>query len=159
MAVPPAVVTLTVPDAPFPGIADILVDELIINEEAGTPPNCTDVAPVKLLPVMVTVAPVAAVTGVKDVMTGVGTKLKPLSVAVPPGVVTATVPEAAAFATTAVIVVEEMTVKELAATPPIFTSVAPERLVPLIVIVSPAPALVGVKELIVGGLKNWKKPL
>ena len=47
--------------------------------------NCTWVAPVKLVPVMVTEVPTPPLVGVKAVMVGAGITVKlPLLVAVPP---------------------------------------------------------------------------
>ncbi len=63
--VPPGVVTLTVPEVPFGTMAMMLVALTILNEVAAVPPKLTAEAPVKLVPVMVTVAPVTAVSGVK----------------------------------------------------------------------------------------------
>ena len=66
--VPPAVVTRTsaVPDRCSGVTAVMLVDEFTVKLVAATPPNVTAVAPVKLVPVMVTVEPpvVVAVPGV-----------------------------------------------------------------------------------------------
>ena len=75
--------------------------------------------------------------------------VKPARVAVPPGVVTDTAP-VVPFATIAVIVVGDSTVKLVAAVPPKLTAVALVKLVPVIVTVSPVVAMVGVKELTVG---------
>ena len=73
--------------------------------------NCTWVAPVKLVPVMVTEVPTGPLVGVKLVMVGAGITVKlPLLVAVPPGVVTLTVPVVVPAATVAVIWVAESTV-------------------------------------------------
>ena len=54
------------------------------------------------------------------------------------------------LAKTAVILVEETTVNELAAVPPKLTAVVPVKFVPVRVIVAPIPADVGVKEEITG---------
>lgn len=70
-------VTLTFPDAPAPTIAVILVAELTLNDVAAVPPKLTAVAPVKLVPVIVTAAPAAPLVGVKEVM--VGTAIYPAS--------------------------------------------------------------------------------
>ena len=148
--VPSGLVTLTFPEAPVAITAVMLVAETTVKEVAAVPPKLTAVAPVKSVPVMVTVAPVAALVGVKEVMTGVGIKVNPASTAVPPQVVTLTFPEVPA-ATTAVMLVAETTVKEVAAVPPKLTAVAPVKLVPVMVTVAPVTALVGVKEVIVGG--------
>jgi hypothetical protein len=149
VAVPPAVVTLTVPEAPVPTTAVMLVAELTVNEVAALPPNLTAVAPVKLLPVIVIDAPVIPLVGPKEVMVGAGININPARVAVPPDVVTLTFPEVPA-PTTAVILVAELTVNEVAAVPPKLTAVAPAKFVPVIVIEAPLLALVGVKEVMIG---------
>jgi hypothetical protein len=147
--VPSGLVTLTFPEVPAASTAVMLVAETTLKEVAAVPPKLTAVAPVKSVPVKVTVAPVAALVGVKEVMTGAGIKVNPASTAVPPGVVTLTSPEVPA-ASTAVILVAETTVKEVAAVPPKLTAVAPVKLVPVMVTVAPVAALVGVNEVIVG---------
>ena len=80
---------------------------------------------------------------VKRLITGAGINVKPESVAVPPGVVTLTLPDAPE-ATTAVILVEEFTTNDVAATPPNLTAVAPVSL--LGYSYAPVAPLVGVKE-------------
>jgi hypothetical protein len=127
----------------------MLVDELTTNDVAVIPPKLTDVAPVKLVPVIVTVPPVATLVGVKEAIAGAGMNVKPVFVVVPPGVVTLRPPDEP-VPTTAVIVVELTTVNDEAATPPKLTAVAPVKFVPVIVTVTPVAALVGVKEVIVG---------
>ena len=127
----------------------MLVAETTVKEVAAVPPKLTAVAPVKLAPVKVTVAPVAELVGVNEVMTGVGIKVNPASTPVPPGVVTLTFPEVPA-AITAVMLVAETTVKEVAAVPPKLTAVAPVKSVPVKVTVAPVAAVVGVNEVIVG---------
>ena len=149
VAVPPGVVTLILPEAPVPTVAVILVDELTVNDVAAIPPKLTAVVPVKLVPVIVTVVPVTALVGVKEVMVGVGININPAFVAIPPAVVTLTFPDAP-VPTVAVMPVEELTVNDVAATPPKLTAVAPVKFVPVIVIVAPVAVLVGVKEVIVG---------
>ena len=68
-----------------------------VKEAAAVPPKATAVAPVKLVPVMVTTVPAPPLLGVNEVMVGAGMKVKvPLLVAVPPGVVTVIVPGGAA---------------------------------------------------------------
>ena len=67
----------------------ICVAEFTVNE-AEDAPRLTDVAPVKFVPVNVTLVPTAPLAGLKLVTVGAGTvtvKL-PVLVAVPPGVVT-----------------------------------------------------------------------
>ena len=68
--VPATLVTLTLPEVPLATTAVICVALTTVNELAAVPPNVTAVAPVKLVPVIVTVAPNAAEVGVKEVMVG-----------------------------------------------------------------------------------------
>ena len=81
-------------------------------------------------------------------------KTKPGIVATPLGVVKAIEPDAPA-ARMACIDVEEITVKEAAATPPKFTNVVPVKFVPVMVMTMPGPPTVGLKDVIVGG--GWVK--
>ena len=123
-------------------------------KEAAVPLKRTAVAPVKLVPVMVTEVPTGPLVGLKELMLGgaggvVTVKLLAL-VAVPPGVLTWIGPLVAPLGTVAVIWVLVFTVK-LAAVPLKVTAVAPVKLVPLIVTEVPTGPLLGVNELIVGG--------
>ena len=149
LAVPPGVVTLTLPLVPLATTAVMLVALTKEKDVAAVPPKPTTVTPVKLVPVMVTVAPVAAEVGVKEVMVGVGIYVNPVRLAVPPGVVTDTLP-VVPLATTAVMLVALTTESEVAVVPPKLTIVAPVKLVPVIVTVAPVAAEVGVKEVMVG---------
>ena len=72
VAVPPGVVTLTLPVEPEPATAVIWVAEFTIKEDAAVPPKLTAVASVKLVPVIVTVDPLPAVVGVNDPIVGAG---------------------------------------------------------------------------------------
>jgi hypothetical protein len=76
VATPPGVVTETLPDAPPATTAVIVVAFTTLNEEADVPPKLTAVAPVKLVPVMVTVVPDPALVGAKEVMLGAGITVK-----------------------------------------------------------------------------------
>lgn len=147
--VPPGVVTLTVPEVPAATTAVMLVAETKLKEVAAIPPKLTAETPVKFVPVKVTVAPVAAEVGVNEVITGAGINVKPVRVPVPPGLVTLILPEVPAE-TTAVMLVAETTVKEVAAVPPKLTAVTPIKFVPVRVTVAPVAAEVGVNEVIVG---------
>jgi hypothetical protein len=98
---------------------------------------------------MVTNVPTVPLDGLKEVMTG-GGKVNPASTAVPPGVVTLTFPEAPRAETTAVMLVAETTLKEVAAAPPKLTAVALVKFVPVKVTVAPLAAVVGVNEVMVG---------
>ena len=122
---------------------------MTVNEVALTPPKRTIVAPVKFVPVIVTVAPVAAEVGVNEVIVGAGMKVNPVFEPVPTEVVTEMLPDAP-FPTLAVIWVALFIVKEVAFTPPNLTLVAPVKLVPVITTLTPCLADVGVKEEIVG---------
>ena len=151
--VPPGVVIDTAPLAPVNIMAVIVVAFTTINEAAAIPPKLTTVAPVKFVPVIVTVVPAPPLAGVKEAIVGAGIKVNPVSVPVPPGVVTLTEPDAPLL-TTAVIVVALTTVNDVATVPPKLTTDAPVKFVPVIVIVVPAPPLVGVNDVIMGaGIK------
>ena len=135
VAVPPGAVTaiatavLLVPR--FGTTAVIDVAEFTVKLCTLVVPNWTAVAPVKLLPVIVTDVPLPPDVGVNDVIAGVVAYEKlPLEVAVPPGAVTAIatavllVPR---FGTTAVIDVAEFTVKLCTLVVPNWTPVAPGK--------------------------------
>ena len=62
--------TDTLPDAPDATIAVMLVDDTIVNDVAAVPPKLTLVVPLKLVPVIVTVAPVPALVGVNEEIVG-----------------------------------------------------------------------------------------
>ena len=72
LALPFDVVTLTLPVAPVPTTAVMLVALTTVNEVAAAPPKLTAVAPVKFVPVMVTVCPVPAEVGLNEVIVGRG---------------------------------------------------------------------------------------
>src|SRR5258706_10147105 len=118
LAVPPGVVTLIGPVvAPAGTVAVIEVAELTVKV-APTPLTVTALAPVKLVPVIVTLVPTGPLVGAKLVMVGgLAVTVKALLlVAGPPGVVTLVGPVVALVGTVAAIDVAEVTVK-VAATP------------------------------------------
>jgi len=119
-----------------------------VTVAAAVPLNVTAVAPVSVVPVMVTTAPTGPVAGVNETIAGVGVKL-PALVAVPPGVVTEIVPAVTPAGTVAVMDVADTTVN-VAAVPLKATAVAPVRFVPVIVTVAPTGPDVGVNDAIVG---------
>src|SRR5207247_1462116 len=137
VAVPPGVVTLSGPlVAPLGTVAAIEVEEFTVKP-ALVPLKVTAVAPVKFVPLIVTLVPTAPLVGVKLVIVGgLSTVKLPVLVAVPPGVVTAIAPVVAVAGTFAVIAVAEFTVK-LPLTPLNVTAVVPVKLVPLIVTLVP----------------------
>ena len=147
---PPTVVTLTLPlAAPASTVAVIWVAIGTPVIPATTPPIFTSLpALIKLVPVIVITVPAAPEVGVKEVIVGAGAKVNPVLVAVPPAVVTETVPLAP------VPIVAEICVPVLetivAAVPPNVTAVAPVRFVPVIVTVLPCPVVAGVNDVIVG---------
>jgi len=55
-----------------------------VNVDAAAPLNATVVVPLKLLPLMVTIVPMVALVGVKDVMRGGLTTVKLLALVVVP---------------------------------------------------------------------------
>ena len=126
---------------------------------ALVPLNFTDVAPVKFVPVIVTLVPTGPLVGAKLAMVGgfVTVKLL-LLVAVPSGVVTLRGPVVALAGTVAEICVDELTVN-VALVPLNFTDVAPVKFVPLIVTLVPTGPLEGAKLVMVGGLVTVKELL
>ena len=128
----------------------------VTEKLAAVPLKVTAVAPVKLVPPMVTLAPANALVGVKLVTVGGFTTVKLLALlAVPPAVVTLIVPLEVPAGTVAVIAVAEFTAK-LALVPLNRTAVAPMKFAPLIVTLAPTGPLVGVKLEMVGGLMTVK---
>jgi hypothetical protein len=130
LAMPFDVVTLILPVAPVPTTAVILVALTTLNEVAAVPPKLTAVAPVKLVPVIVTVCPVPAEIGLNEVIVGGGKYVNPANVPVPDAVVTETTPEVPA-ATVALMLVALTTVNVVAAVPPKLTADAPVKFVPV----------------------------
>ena len=127
----------------LPSTAVIWVALVAVNEATDMPPTVTAVAQLRLVPVMVIVAPGAAVVGVKDVM--VAAAITAFMLPVPPGVVTQSVLDAAQgmVGTTAEMLVVLSTLNEVAAVAPAnagpkLTAVTAPRFVPVIMIVCPA---------------------
>lgn len=116
---------------------------------AAVPWNLTDVVPVKLVPVIVTLVPTGPPKGVKLVMLGLTVKF-PVLLAVPNGVVTLMSPVLAPAGTVAVILIDVFTVKG-AGTSLKVTAVAPVKAEPLIVTFTPTTPLAGEKLVIEGG--------
>ena len=141
--VPPTVVTLT-STVPVPAgeVAVIDVAELTVKPVAGVAPNVTAVAPLKLVPVIVTDVPPVAGPEVGDIDVTVGTATyvnwSAAEVAdVPPGVVTVTSTVPVPAGDVAVIWVGELTVKPVAGVAPKLTAVAAVKLVPVMVTLVP----------------------
>ena len=123
-------------------IAVIVVEFTTIKLATETPPISTDVAPVKLAPVIVIEVPpnVDPLDGeTLDTVGAISTYSNELIASfVPLGVVTKTIAEPATLASVvAVIVVEFTTANSVTATPPIVTCVVPMKFAPVIVIEVP----------------------
>ncbi len=105
----------------------------------------------KYVPSIVTVCPGDADAGANEVIvgSGLGKYVKPVLLAEPLGVVTATLPDAPP-PTTAVMRLAFTTVKVCAGVPPKVTCVAPVKFVPLIVITVPVVAIAGENVVTVG---------
>ena len=118
---------------------------------AAVPLKRTLLAPLKFVPVMVTVAPTRPLVGENEEIVGAGgvTVKSPALVAVPPGVVTVILPVVAPAGTALLICVLDNTLKE-ASVPLKRTLLAPLKFVPVMVTVARTRPLVGVKEEIVG---------
>lgn len=70
VAVPFGVVTEMVPVVAPAGTVNTMVVELVTLKITGVPLSITEVAPVKLVPVIVTVVPIGPLAGLKEVMVG-----------------------------------------------------------------------------------------
>jgi len=125
------------------------VEETIVKVAAGAPPNVTAVAPVKLVPVMVTVVRPAVLPEVGLIAVMVGTpgatnvNWSPvLVVDVPLGVTTVMSTIAAASAgEVAVMNVLDQSLNERAAVLPKLTAVVPEKLLPVMATTVPPVVL------------------
>ena len=138
--------TSTRPVLTLPTATRISDGETIRKPRTGTPPILTAVAPVRFVPVIVTVPPAGAVVGVNDVIVGTG-KASTVSVngaLAPIGLVTmmSLTPAATVLGTVTVICVGLTTVKA-AETPPILTALVPVKLEPVRVMVLPGVVEVG----------------
>jgi len=135
--VPPGVVTVTstTPAIPAGDVAVIWVADATLTPVASTVPNLTALAPVRLAPVMVTTVPPAVVPelGLTPLTAG-GLRYEKTSAAVmelvPLGVVTVTSTVPVPAGAVAVMDVAEPTVKDVAATNPNRTAVAPVKAAP-----------------------------
>ena len=72
VAVPTGVVMVIDPVAPLPTVALSEVSLATVNDAAAVPPKATAVAPVKLVPVMLTTVPAPPMVGENEVMVGIG---------------------------------------------------------------------------------------
>ncbi len=120
-------------------VAEMVVSFVAVKVVAFVPPKVTADAPVKPLPMIVTLVPPVAGPDVGLTLLTVGTYANCVGeFAVPPAVVTETVTAPAACAgAVAVICVALLTVKLVAGVLPKVTAVAPVRFVPVIVTLVP----------------------
>jgi len=159
VAVPADVITLTGPVVAPAGTVAWIAEAELTEKMAPTPLKVTDVTPLKLVPLMVTLVPTGPLAGVKLVIVGGFTTVNALLlVALPAELVTLSGPVVAPTGTVAWINVAELTEK-LALTPLKATAVAPVKFVPLIATFVPAGPLVGAKLVIVGGFTTVNAPL
>ena len=152
VAVPPGVVTEIVPVvAPFGALVAMWLAS-VTEKVAVVPLNPTLVAPVKFVPVIVTLVPTMPLAGEKLVMVGAAAFTVKLfvEVAVPTGVTITIFPVTAAAGTVSVTLVLLATEKVVAGIPPTATEVAPVKFVPLTVTEVPTVPLVGLKLVIEG---------
>ena len=152
VAVPPGVVTEIVPVvAPFGALVAMWLAS-VTEKVAVVPLNLTLVAPVKFVPVIVTLVPTMPLAGEKLVMVGAAAFTVKLfvEVAVPTGVTITIFPVTAPAGTVSVTLVLLATEKVVAGIPPTATEVAPVKFVPLTVTEVPTVPLVGLKLVIEG---------
>jgi hypothetical protein len=116
---------------------------------AGVPLKVTVVAPVKALPLIVTVVPALPELGLKEETVGITPKVAGLD-PLPAGVVTVIVPVSAPEGTVAVMLVSVTTVNAAAVLLKL-TVVAPVKAVPLMVMEDPTVADAGDTPVMVGG--------
>ena len=151
VAVPLPFVTVMRPVVAFAGTTAVICVGEFTTKVAERLLNRTSVVPRKFVPEMITVVPLDPLEGVKFAIEGqpVGTVKLDWLAAVPFGVATVTGPVVAPLGTTAemrdgdsIVKVAEMPLKR--------TVVALERLVPVMVTLTPGQPPVGLSELIVG---------
>ena len=92
-------------------VALIELRDTTVKDDASSPPNFTEVAPIKPLPPIYTCVPAVPEAGVRDVIIGKTVKLVALTL-YPDGVVTDIGPFIAVAGTVAVIEVSESTEKD-----------------------------------------------
>jgi hypothetical protein len=150
--VTPLVITEIGPsDAPAGTVAVILVDELNVAVAVIPLKNLTVTGALKFVPVIVTAAPTAPLTGEKLVIVGEAStsKFEPLET-VTPLVVTEIGPSAAPAGTVAVILVDELNVALAVIPLKNLTVTGALKFVPVIVTAAPTAPLTGEKPVNVG---------
>src|SRR5205807_2199795 len=154
--VPAAFVTVIFPVvAPVGTVALICVSEFTVNVVAAVPLKLTPVAPVKPVPVRVTLVPAGPLTGVNEVMLGTTVTVKLVAlVPVPAAFVTVIFPLVAPVGTVALICASEFTVNVVAAVPLKLTPVAPVNPVPVSVTLVATGPLGGVNDVMLGGVRK-----
>jgi len=152
VAVPPGVTTEIAPVVAPPGTEVEMWLASVIEKVAAAPLNFTLVAPVKFVPVSVTLVPTCPLVGETAVIVGAATLTVKLlaDVAVPCGVTIEIFPVTAALDTVAVTLVALTTANVVAAAPPIETEVVPLKFVPVMEMEVPTAPPVGLKLVMVG---------
>jgi hypothetical protein len=147
---PFGVYTAMLPVRPIPVTAVMVVGDTTVKEAAAVPLKKTPVAPVKFVPVIVTVVPIGPCAGLNDVMAGGGIYVKPGRLDDPAAEVTFTLPEAPG-PTTATILVSLTMENEDAGTSPKLTALTPPKVLPVMVTEPKLGAEPGEKDVMTGG--------
>ena len=126
VALPPLVINSREPEDPLPTVANTVEEVMRLKEATKLPPSLMEVISFKFAPVIVMMFPLPAALGEKSIRVGGAINKNPSIVALPPGVVTASVPDDP-VPTSAKINVEETTVKEATGVPPSEMADASER--------------------------------
>lgn len=148
VTIPAGVVTVIFPVVASAGTVAVMVVEFTTVNTAVFALNFTLVAPVKLVPVIVTTVSTAPLTGVKELIVA-GMQKSFVLVAVPLTLVTVIFPVVAPAGTVVVIVVALVTVNA-DETPLNLSAVMPVKLIPVIVTGVLAEPKVGAKDVITG---------
>ena len=148
---PPVAVTVIGPVVALLGTTALtwVADTGVMLVEA-VPLNATDETPPNPEPLIVTCVATGPLVGEKELTTTAGAMVNEALVAVPPGVVTLTVPVVVPVGTVVLIWVSEITLKVAVLLLKNLTDVVPVKLVPLIVTGRPMEPLAGESEVIAG---------
>ena len=151
VTVPPGAVSEIFPVVAPGGTAAVICVALLIVKVAAVRLKETVVAPARLVPVMVTLAPTTPLAGAKLAIVGTATVTVkvPAELVAPLGVVSEILPVVAPAGTVAVICVALFTTK-VEEVPLKVSEVVPAKCVPVTTTLVPAVPDCGVKELIVG---------
>ena len=152
VAVPPGVVIAIFPVTALLGTVAVTSISLTTVNTETTPPKVTFVAPVKLVPLIVTNVPTFPLGGLKLAITGV--TLNFFEFADPPGVKIRIPPLFAPLGTAAVTSVAELTVNAVAFVPPNVTLLVCVKPVPVMMTGVPTGPFGGAMPVMVGMTRN-----